>query len=116
MGQLASEIENLVKYEKSKKNARAEKSKIISSISADDAKKSNLVKKALATQRAAFGAGGSTGKGMTDQAVLDRLRRETEEPFNEKRIKDLESLSKIKPVKKRNLLKSILSQFDSILK
>jgi hypothetical protein len=114
MGQIVSEVENILNYKKEKKAAESERQKVLAQIAADETAKTNLVKKALARQRAAFGAGGMTGKGMTEEAVLRRLRSETEEPFNEKRAANADKLAKIKRPK-LNLLKSLISKFDGLL-
>jgi tRNA pseudouridine-54 N-methylase len=114
MGQLANEVESILKNNEAKKEIKSERKKVLEQIAANEQSKANLVKKALASQRAAFGASGMTGKGMTEEAVLKRLREETETPFNEKHASFLEKYSKLKTPKK-NLLKSFLSQFDSLL-
>ncbi|MDR0726808.1 MAG: hypothetical protein LBF37_01970, partial [Rickettsiales bacterium] len=53
-------------------------------IAEDEKTKANLVKKALAAQRAKYGASGMSSKGMTEEAVLKRLKGETEQPYDEK--------------------------------
>ena len=114
MGQLASEVTEILDYQKNKKAASAEKKEIRAQMAADEAAKTNLVKKALATQRAKYGAAGMSNKGMTEEAVLKRLRAETEEPFEEKKRTNLSKLKKIK-VDKPNLLKTLLSRFDELV-
>lgn len=114
MGQLVSDVTSVLNYKKDKKEYANERQKILSQIASDEAAKANLVKKALAKQRATYGAGGMTGKGMTEEAVLNRLRNEAEDPFNEKRTANLEKISKIKKPK-LGLLQSLISQFDKLL-
>jgi len=114
MGQLVSDVTDVLNYNKGKKTAATERQKILEQMAADEKAKTNLVKKTLATQRAKYGAGGMTGKGMTEEAVLKRLREETEEPFDAKKKSNLNKLSKIKKPK-NNLLKSLLLKFDKLL-
>lgn len=115
MGQFVSDVESILNYKSDKKEAKNERQKVLAQIERDEAAKSNLVKKALAKQRATYGAGGMSGKGMTEEAVLKRIRDETEEPYNEKKITNLEKLSQIKSSKKGGLLKSLISQFESLV-
>jgi uncharacterized protein YlxW (UPF0749 family) len=115
MGQLVNEIESVINAKKEKKTLATERQKILDQMAKDEAAKSNLVKKALAKQRAIYGAAGMTGKGMTEEAVLKRLREETEEPFDEKKSASLEKISKLRPTKKKNLLKSALLSVEKIV-
>lgn len=115
MGQIVNEIENILSDKKSGKEVKKERKKIMDQIAEDEAAKTNLVKKVLAKQRAAYGAGGMTGKGMTEEAVLKRLREETEQPFNEKKTSNLDKISKLKKTKKTNLVKLFTSTFDKLL-
>ena len=114
MGQIASDIENIISNKKQNKAIKNERQKILQQIADDEAAKANLVKKTLARQRAAYGASGMTGKGMTEEAVLKRLREETEDPFNAKKKSNLNRISKLKP-KKINLLKSLISRFEKLI-
>ncbi len=114
MGQALTEVTSILDYKKAKSEAKKEKNKIMEQIAADEKSKTNLVKKTLAAQRAKYGAAGMTGRGMTEDAVLKRLREETEEPFNQKKQANLEKLSKIK-VQKPNILKSLLARFDELI-
>ncbi len=114
MGQVASDVKDILDYRKEKKAASKEKKEIMAQMAADEQAKTNLVKKALATQRAKYGAAGMSGRGMTEEAVLKRLREETEEPFNEKKRSNVSKLKKLK-VKKPNLLKSLVSRFDDLI-
>ena len=107
MGQLVNDVQSILNYKDQKKEVKKEKTRILDQIAADEVAKNNLVKKTLAKQRAAYGAGGMTGKGMTEEAVLKRLREETEEPFKDKKRTNLEKISKLKKPKKTNLLKTL---------
>ncbi len=114
MGQVVSDVTDIFEYKQKKKEAKKEKNQILEQIKADEKTKTNLVKKALATQRAKYGAAGMSNKGMTEEAVLKRLREETEAPFNEKKRANINRIKNIK-VKKPNLLKSLASHFDDLL-
>ena len=82
-------------------------------IAADEKTKTNLVKKTLAAQRAKYGASGMSSDGMTEDAVLQRLRDETEEPYNAKKKTNLEKLKNVK-ANKKNLLTSLVSNLDKL--
>ncbi|MDR1361195.1 MAG: hypothetical protein LBJ18_02700 [Rickettsiales bacterium] len=114
MGQLVSDVTTVLNNKKANKEAESDRQKILAQIANDEKAKANLVKKALATQRAKYGADGMSDKGITEEAVLKRLRGETEEPFEEKKKANLEKFSKIKNTK-TNLLKTFLSRFDDLL-
>lgn len=114
MGQLVSDVTDILNNKKDAKAANSERKQILQQMAIDEQNKANLVKKAVATQRAKYGAGGMSNTGMTEEAVLNRLRDETEEPFDEKKLANLDKLSKIKKPKS-NLLKSLISQFDKVL-
>lgn len=116
MGQVVSDVTEVLDYRKAKKEAKTERKKILEQMSNDEKAKANLVKKALATQRAKYGATGMSGagRGMTEEAVLKRLREETEEPYNEKRRTSMEKLKQAH-AKKPNYVKSLLSRFDEII-
>jgi len=113
MGQLVSDVTKVLDYNNSKKNAENERQKILSQIAADEKTKTNLIKKVLAEQRAKYGANGNSGNGLTENAVLKRLRDETAQPYDEKKKTNLEKISNIK-TKKPNILKSWLSKIDKI--
>ncbi|MDR1206883.1 MAG: hypothetical protein LBK26_00505 [Rickettsiales bacterium] len=115
MGQLANDVQSILGNKNENKEIKQERQKVLDQIANDEAAKTNLVKKALAKQRAAYGAGGMTGKGMTEEAVLRRMRDETEEPFNDKKRSNMDKLSKLRKLKKTNLLKSIISNFEKIM-
>ncbi|MDR1337910.1 MAG: hypothetical protein LBJ73_02685 [Rickettsiales bacterium] len=115
MGQIVSDVTTILDYNKSKKEAKTQRQKILAQIAEDEKNKTNLVKKALAAQRAKYGADGMSSKGITEGAVLKRLKSETEQPFDEKKRLNMERYRSIKP-DNHNLLKSILKrlgkQFD----
>lgn len=114
MGQIASDVTDILEYKEAKKEAKSQRKQVLQQMAADEAAKTNLVKKTLAAQRAKYGASGMSGKGMTEGAVLKRLQAETEEPYNEKRRTNLEKLKSIK-ANKPNLLKTMLSRFDELM-
>lgn len=114
MGQLVSDVTEILDYKDAKKEASNTRKQILAQMAQDEQTKTNLVKKALATQRAKYGASGMTNQGMTEAAVLKRLQSETAQPFEEKHKSNLEKLKNAR-AKKPNLLKSILSRFDNIV-
>lgn len=114
MGQLVSDVQSVLDYKNEKKEAKNERQKVLAEMAENEKAKTNLVKKTLAAQRAKYGASGMSGRGMTEGAVLARLKSETEQPFNEKRAASLEKLRKIK-ANKPNLLKSLLGRFDELV-
>ena len=114
MGQIVSDVTNVLDAKKSKKEAAGQRAEILRQMAADSAEKTNLVKKTLASQRAKYGASGMSAKGMTEGAVLKRLQSETEQPFEEKKRTNLEKLKNVKS-KKSNLLTSMLGRFDDLL-
>jgi len=116
MGQVVSDVTEILDYKKAKKEAKSERKKILEQMATEEREKNNLVKKALATQRAKYGAAGMSGagRGMTEEAVLKRLREETERPYEDKRRSNLEKLKKAH-AKKPNIVKSLLSRLDSIV-
>ena len=113
MGQLVSDVTKVLEYKDSKSKASNERQKILAQMAQDEATKTNLVKKVLATQRAKYGASGNSGEGLSEQSVLKRLREETEQPYEEKRKINLEKLKTTK-AKKPNLVKTWLSNIDKI--
>lgn len=115
MSQIVSDVTDILNNNKSEKEADNSRKKIFAQIAADEKAKTNLVKKTLATQRAKYGAAGMSSSGMTEEAVLKRLREETEEPYNEKKKTNLEKLKNVK-AKKTNLLGSLVSNLDNLFK
>lgn len=113
MGQLVSDVTKVLDYKEAKKNAENERQKILASIAADEKTKTNLIKKILAQQRAKYGATGNAGNGLSENAVLKRLREETAEPYEIKRQENIEKIKNTK-AKKPNLVKSWLSGIDKI--
>ncbi len=114
MGQLVSDVTEILNYQDDKKSAKTQRQEILAQMAADESEKTNLIKKALATQRAKYGASGMGGTGITEGAVLKRLKSETAAPFEEKRRNNLTKL-KNATAKKPNLLKTILSRFDDLI-
>lgn len=117
MGQMVSDVTEVLDYKKAKKEAKSARKEILKQMAADEAAKTNLVKKNLATQRAKYGASGMVGAGknvgMTEEAVLNRIREETEEPYNEKARTNQSKLKKIK-VTKPNYLKTLISRLEDL--
>lgn len=114
MGQLVSDITEILDYKESKKDAQKQRQEILSQMAADKTEKNNLIKKALATERAKYGASGRISNGVTEGAVLKRLRSETAAPYEEKHNSNLKKLRNTNG-KKLNLLKSLLTRFDKIV-
>lgn len=114
MGQLVSDVTELLDYKDDKKQAKNQRQEILQQMAADDAEKNNLIKKVLANQRAKYGASGMSNSGMTEGAVLKRLKSETAAPYEKKRNDNLSKLKKASATKP-NLLKSLLSRFDNIV-
>ena len=114
MGQLVSDVSEILDSQDEKKQAKSTRQEILKQMASDEAEKTNLVKKALASQRAKYGASGVSARGLTQGAVLARLKSETEKPYTEKRNANLKKLKSTK-AKKTNLIKTILSRFDDLV-
>lgn len=115
MGQLVSDVQQVLDYKKNKKQAETQRQKILADMATDEKTKTNLVKKALATQRAKYGASGmSSNTGITEGAVLRRMQSEVAQPYDEKRKSSLEKLRKVGATKP-NLLKTLLARFDDLV-
>lgn len=114
MGQLVSDVNEVLNYQKAKKSANNQRQEILQQIAKDEQNKTNLVKKALAGQRAKFGAGGVNATSTTAGAVLRRLRDENSQSFDDKKANNLIKLKNIKTTKP-NLLKKLLSRTDDIV-
>jgi len=56
-----------------------------------------------------------TGKGMTEEAVLKRLREETEAPFDEKKNANLNRISNLKKPRRRNLARLFNSKISQLM-
>ena len=113
MAQYISDIEAVLKYKDAKKEARNERQKILADMKQTNADKQNMVKKALAAQKARFGAGAGNGNGMSADAVLERLKSETEEPYEEKMRAAREKMRKVKSPSRSNLIKNLLGRYGS---
>lgn len=113
MGQLVSDVTKVLEYKDSKKSAESERQKILANMAADENTKTNLIKKVLSQQRAKYGASGNSGTGLSEEAVLKRLRAETSQPYDEKYQENLEKIKKTK-VKKPNIIKNWLANIDKI--
>ena len=113
MGQLVSDVTKILDYKESKKDASTQRQKILEQMAKDEATKTNLIKKALATQRAKYGTSGNSGTSLSENAVLKRLRDETAEPYNTKREENIDKIRNIK-TKKPNIIKTWLSNIDKI--
>ncbi len=114
MGQLVSDVTEVLDYKDSKKQAKSQRQEILRQMAEDEKTKNNLVKKALATQRAKYGASGMSAGGITEGTVLKRIKSEVAEPYNTKRAANISKLKQTK-VKKPNLLKTWLARFDDII-
>ena len=115
MGQIVSDVIEVLDYDKSKKETKSKRKEILQQMAEDEKTKANLVKKALATQRAKYGAGGMARENMTTGAVLKRIQGETAEPYDEKRRTNLAKLKATKGEKSPNLLKKLLAHFDDLV-
>ena len=113
MGQLVSDVTKVLDYKESKKEAENQRQKILTQMAQDEAPKTNLIKKALATQRAKYGASGNAGSGLSESAVLKRLRAETAEPYETKRKENIDKIKNLK-TKQPNIIKTWLSNIDKI--
>ena len=115
MRQILSDVKDILNYKDIKQEAKTSKNKILEQISKYDAEKENLIKKLLASKRAKYGASGMSPKGLTEKAVLERIKDETEKPYETKRQTNLNKL-KNKKTKKKNLLVSVLEHMDDLIK
>ena len=114
MGQIVSDVTDILNYNENKKKANAEKKEILEQIASNNTEKKNLVKKTLAAQRAKYGTNGVAEKNQTADTVLSRLKSETEKPFDEKNKTNINKLKTTKAAKK-NMLKTLLEHFDKLL-
>ena len=114
MGQIVSDVTELLDYKDAKRAAKSQRQEILAQMAADEAEKTNLVKKTLAAQRAKYGASGMSSNGITEGAVLKRLQGEVSAPYEEKKQTNIAKFKKTK-AKKVNLLEKILSRFDDIV-
>ncbi len=114
MGQVVSDVKDILDYKENKKTAKSQRKEILSQMAAQNQEKTNLVKKVLASQRAKYGASGMNAGGVTQGAVLKRIKDETEKPYNDKYQENLKKIKKIK-TQKPNLLESLLSKFEELM-
>ncbi len=115
MGQILSDVTDILNYNDSKQEAKNTKKQILKQMSKDEAEKQNLIKKVLASQRAKYGASGMNSKGLTEEAVLERMKNETEQPYETKRQANLAKLKNTR-AKKKNLLVAALEHMDDLIK
>lgn len=115
MGQILSDVTSVLDYKNSKNEANSKRQQILEEMAADEATKTNLVKKALSAQRAKYGAGGVSGANMTTGAVLKRIEAETSEPYDKKRRENLTKLKAVKDTNQTSLLKKLLKHFDDLV-
>lgn len=115
MGQILSDVTSVLDYKDAKKEAKNKRQQILEEMAADETTKTNLVKKALSTQRAKYGANGVNGANMTTGAVLERIQNEVAEPYDKKRRKNLTRLKSVKGSGQTNLLKKLMKHFDDLV-
>ncbi|MDR0319132.1 MAG: hypothetical protein LBH81_00110 [Rickettsiales bacterium] len=117
MSQYQNEINEIlgVNDKKEKDKIKSERAKVNAQLAEDKAQRANLVKKALAAQRAKFGAAGSSGDSASDAAVLKRLSEEAAEGMDEKIAKGEGRLSSLKYKDRRakNLLKILMKHLGT---
>ncbi|MDW2995270.1 MAG: hypothetical protein R8N24_04600 [Alphaproteobacteria bacterium] len=114
MGQIVSDVTEILDYKNAKQETKSQRKEILNQMAAQNAEKNNLVKKALASQRAKYGASGMRADGVTEGAVLKRMKDEIEKPYEDKKKETLNKLKKTK-TKKPNLLESLLSKLDGLM-
>lgn len=114
MGQIVSDVSNILEYQNDKKNAAKTQKQILADIAKDDQEKQNLVNKVLAKQRAKYGASGMATKGQTEDAALARMKQETEQPYDSKKAANIKKLKNTKTTKK-NLLLTMLARLDKLV-
>ena len=114
MGQIISDVTDILNYKENKNAAEKNKKKILADIASDETEKENIVKKVLASQRAKYGASGMSGNGITEKNVMTRLQQEAETPYENKKKANLNKLHNIS-VKKKNMLTSILEHLDKLV-
>jgi len=115
MGQVISDVKDILNYQDSKQKNSSTRKEIVRQMASDENTKQNLVKKVLATQRAKYGASGMKTTGQTEDAVLARLKEETEKPYEEKKQSNLNKLKNAR-AKKKNLLLSALEHAEKLVK
>lgn len=115
MGQIISDVTDILDYNETKKQNKETKKQILQDIAANEAEKQNLVNKVLASQRAKYGASGMSTEGLTEEKVLTRLKQETEKPYETKKQANLKKLKNTK-VTKKNLLATLLGRLEKLMK
>lgn len=115
VSEIITDIETVKNYKNAKKEAESERQKIIADMQKTNAEKVNMIKKTLAAQRAKFGAGGA-GDGMSKDAVLERMKDETAESFNERLRAAQVKFDSIKKPSIFSLLKRGGKKIDDIVK
>ncbi|MDR0449154.1 MAG: hypothetical protein LBG89_01685 [Rickettsiales bacterium] len=118
MSQYTNEINEIIGLDSKKeaKKIKSERAKVMLQIAEDKKTRANLVKKALAAQQAAFGAGGSSGLSASDAAVLKRIEEEAGAGMDDKIAKGESRLSGLRNPKDRrakNLLRSLLKHLGT---
>lgn len=114
MGQIISDVTDILNYKENKNANEKNKKKILDDIASNEAEKENIVKKVLGAQRAKYGASGMSNAGLTEKNVLNRLEQETEAPYENKKNENIAKLKSIK-TKKKNMLVSILEHLDKLV-
>lgn len=114
MGQILSDVTDILNYQDNQKNTKNSRKQILQDIANDEMEKQNLVKKVLATQRAKYGATGMSNTGITEEKVLARLKTETEKPYDDKKRANMTKLKNTK-AEKVNLLSSLLRRFEKLV-
>lgn len=114
MGQIVSDVSDILNYQDSKKTTKATKKQILADIAKDEQEKRNLVKKVLGAQRAKYSASGMSTNGLTEDAVLTRMKKESEQPYDSKKDANIKKLKNTKTTKK-NLLLTVLSHLDKLV-
>lgn len=114
MGQVISDVKDVLNYQDDKQNAKKTRQEILKQMASDEDEKQNLVNKVLASQRAKYGASGMKSGGQTEEAVLKRLKAETEKPYQDKKRANLNKLKNTN-AKKKNLLLAALEHMDKLV-
>lgn len=114
MGQVISDVKDILNYQDTKQKTTSTRKEIKRQMASDEDTKKNLVNKVLATQRAKYGASGMKTQGQTEDAVLTRLKQETEKPYNDKKQSNLNKLRNAR-AKKKNLLLAALQHMEKLV-
>ncbi len=114
MGQVITDVKDILDYQDGKKKTATTRKEIIRQMAIDEKNKQNLVNKVLATQRAKYGASGMKPQGQTEDAVLARLKEETEKPYNDKRQSNLQKLQNAR-TRKKNLILAALEHMEKLV-